>query len=92
MSIDDANSDQCDQPLMPWSHQTVSAFHVGEIVSCIGFHDGPSPSNLYNNAEDGDNLHYDVHVWMRVKCVGPTTKNLWYVHTAQLVACPRAIK
>ena len=45
---------------------------------------GPSPSNLYDGARDDHNLHFDVHVWGRIKDMGPTTKNLWPTHMAQL--------
>ena len=48
---------------MPWSHQTKSAFLVGELVSHTDFHGGPSPSNLSDSAIDGHNLHSNIHVW-----------------------------
>jgi hypothetical protein len=69
---------------MPWSHQSESAFYVGELVSHNDFHDEPSPTNLYDGAQDGHDLYFDVHVWMPVGCVELTTKNLWFVHMAQL--------
>ena len=38
-------------------------FFAGELVSHGDFRDGPSLSNLYDNAEDDHNLHCDIHVW-----------------------------
>ena len=64
--------------------QIESTFIVGGLVSHNDFHDGPPSSNLYDNARDGHNMHYDFHVWTRVRRLGPTTQNLWYVHMAQL--------
>ena len=59
----------CDRGMKGQSHQTESAFYVGELVSHSDFHVGPSPSNLYNG------ISVDIHVWTRVGCVWPTAKN-----------------
>ena len=39
---------------------------LGELVSHSDFHGGPLPSNLYDGAGDGHNLHFDVHIWKHV--------------------------
>jgi hypothetical protein len=62
----------------------------GDLVSHNDFHGGPSLSNLYDGARDGHNLHFDVHVWMHIKCMGFTTKNFWFVHMTQL-CCPGVV-
>ena len=74
--------------LVPWSRQIESVFYIGELVSHSDFHGGPLTSNLYDSVGDGHNLHYDVHVWTRVWCMGPTTKKVViFVYMAQL-CCP----
>ena len=82
--MDGAKSGRCGQSLVPRSHQTKSAVYVGELVSHNDFDGGPSSSNLYDGLGDGHNVHSDVHIWMCIGCVGPITRNLWYVHMAQL--------
>jgi hypothetical protein len=63
---------------------TKSAYYVGELVSHSDFHDGPSLLNLYDGTGYGCNMHSNVYVWMCTGRMGPTTKNLWSVHMAEL--------
>lgn len=57
---------------------------VGKIISHTDFHDGPMPSNLCDGTIYGHHPHSNVHVWTRIERIGPTTKNLWSTHMAQL--------